>query len=181
MTCRGPSMCWRPRTRSSRRAPIPCPKRSSTASCSRSTCPIPPLDAERRMLFATTGTDEDTAEPVLTSTDLLQTQRLVRLIPVGEQVADAILKIVRSARPGPEADEFVNKNVAWGPSPRASQALDARRPRPRAARRQACRRRSTMCWRSPARCSAIAWRSPSRPAPTATPSTRDRPAEELVG
>ena len=45
------------------------------------------------------------------------------LIPVGEQVADAILKIVRAARPGPEADEFINKNVAWGPSPRASQAL----------------------------------------------------------
>ena len=64
-----------------------------------------------------------TAEPVLTTADLLATQRLVRLIPVGEQVADAILKIVRAARPGPEADEFVNKNVAWGPSPRASQAL----------------------------------------------------------
>lgn len=85
--------------------------------------PYPPLDAERRMLFATTGTEEAAAETVLTTTDLLATQRLVRLIPVGEQVADAILKLVRSARPGPEADEFVNKNVAWGPSPRASQAL----------------------------------------------------------
>jgi MoxR-like ATPase len=85
--------------------------------------PYPPLDAERRMLFATTGTEEAAAEAVLTTPDLLATQRLVRLIPVGEQVADAILKIVRAARPGPEADEFVNKNVAWGPSPRASQAL----------------------------------------------------------
>jgi MoxR-like ATPase len=83
----------------------------------------PTLEAERRMLFATTGTDDIPAEPVLTSGELLNIQRLVRLIPVGEQVAEAILKVVRAARPGPDADEFVNANVAWGPSPRASQAL----------------------------------------------------------
>ena len=53
----------------------------------------------------------------------MNAQRLTRLIPVGEQVAEAILKVVRAARPGPDADDFVNKNVAWGPSPRASQAL----------------------------------------------------------
>jgi MoxR-like ATPase len=85
--------------------------------------PYPGLDAERRMLFATTGTAEAEADAVLTTQELLHIQHLVRLIPVGEQVADAILKIVRAARPGPEASEFVNTNVAWGPSPRASQAL----------------------------------------------------------
>ena len=42
---------------------------------------------------------------------------------VGEQLAEAILRVVRAARPGPDADDFVNRNVAWGPSPRASQAL----------------------------------------------------------
>jgi MoxR-like ATPase len=30
---------------------------------------------------------------------------------------------VRSARPGPEADSEVNRLIAWGPGPRASQAL----------------------------------------------------------
>jgi MoxR-like ATPase len=53
----------------------------------------------------------------------MNAQRLTRLIPVGEQVAEAILRLVRAARPGPEADAFINANVAWGPSPRASQAL----------------------------------------------------------
>jgi MoxR-like ATPase len=53
----------------------------------------------------------------------MSAQRLTRVIPVGEQVAEAILKIVRGSRPGPDADSFVNQNVAWGPSPRASQAL----------------------------------------------------------
>jgi MoxR-like ATPase len=85
--------------------------------------PYPSLDAERRMLFATTGVDEAEAEAVLSTAELLNIQRLVRLIPVGEQVAEAILKLVRSARPGPDVNDFVNKNIAWGPSPRASQAL----------------------------------------------------------
>ena len=85
--------------------------------------PYPSLDAERRMLFATTGTEEAEAETILSSTELLNAQRLTRLIPVGEQVAEAILRIVRSARPGPDGDDFVNRNIAWGPSPRASQAL----------------------------------------------------------
>jgi MoxR-like ATPase len=85
--------------------------------------PYPSLEAERRMLFATTGAAEEAVEATLNSGELMQAQRLTRLIPVGEQVAEAILRVVRAARPGPEADGFVNANVAWGPSPRASQAL----------------------------------------------------------
>ena len=85
--------------------------------------PYPSLDAERRMLFATTGSAEAEAEKVLSTTELMNAQRLTRVIPVGEQVAETILKVVRAARPGPDADDFVNTNVAWGPSPRASQAL----------------------------------------------------------
>jgi MoxR-like ATPase len=49
-------------------------------------------------------------------------QRLVRRLPVGESVVEAILALVRSARPGPEGGEAANQ-IAWGPSPRASQAL----------------------------------------------------------
>lgn len=50
-------------------------------------------------------------------------QRLVRQIPVPDKVVDAILRLVRSARPGPEASEETNRFIAWGPGPRASQAL----------------------------------------------------------
>jgi len=85
--------------------------------------PYPALEAERRMLFATTGAAEAEPEKVLNTSELLNAQRLTRVIPVGEQVAEAILRVVRAARPGPEADDFVNQAVAWGPSPRASQAL----------------------------------------------------------
>jgi MoxR-like ATPase len=83
----------------------------------------PPLEAERKMLFATTGNDEDAPKAALTRDDLVAAQHLTRLVPVGEQVTSAILKVVRAARPGPDADQFINDNVAWGPSPRASQSL----------------------------------------------------------
>ena len=85
--------------------------------------PYPSLEAERRMLFATTGAGEAEAERVLSTTELMNAQRLTRMIPVGEQVAEAILRVVRAGRPDGGADAFVNKNIAWGPSPRASQAL----------------------------------------------------------
>jgi MoxR-like ATPase len=52
----------------------------------------------------------------------LSAQRLVRRLPVGESVVEAILSIVRSARPGPDSGEL-GQLISWGPSPRASQAL----------------------------------------------------------
>ena len=58
----------------------------------------------------------------MTADDLIAAQRLVRRLPVGESVVEAILKLVRSARPGPEAGDL-GKLISWGPSPRASQAL----------------------------------------------------------
>ncbi|NJM36101.1 MAG: MoxR family ATPase, partial [Rhodomicrobium sp.] len=84
----------------------------------------PDVAAERRMLFATTGTEDRRPQPILSAQELLGIQRLVRQIPVGDQVVDAILKLVRSARPGTaDAGEGVNNYVAWGPGPRASQSL----------------------------------------------------------
>jgi MoxR-like ATPase len=83
----------------------------------------PSLEAERRMLFSTTGNDEAQAKVAMNTADLIAAQRLVRTIPVGEQVVEAILRVVRAARPGPDADALINESIAWGPSPRASQAL----------------------------------------------------------
>ena len=85
--------------------------------------PYPSLEAERRMLFATTGASEDEADAIMTAKELMTVQQMVRMIPVGESVSEAILSLVRSARPGESNLAFVNDNVAWGPSPRASQAL----------------------------------------------------------
>ena len=83
----------------------------------------PDLAAERRMLYATTGTDERVVESVLNAGELMSIQRLVRQIPVPDKVVEAILKLVRSARPGTGANADTDRFVAWGPGPRASQAL----------------------------------------------------------
>jgi MoxR-like ATPase len=82
----------------------------------------PDQDAERKILFDTTGAEETRAKAAMSAEDLLSAQRLVRRLPVGESVVEAILALVRSARPGPEAGE-IGKLISWGPGPRASQAL----------------------------------------------------------
>ena len=79
--------------------------------------------AERRMLFATTGNEERKVETVFSATELMATQRLVRQLPVPDKVVDAILKLVRAARPGTGAGAETDRLIAWGPGPRASQAL----------------------------------------------------------
>lgn len=83
----------------------------------------PDLAAERRLLYSTTGTEERRLETVMTGPELMTIQRLVRQIPVPDKVVEAILSLVRSARPGTGADSEVDRYVAWGPGPRASQAL----------------------------------------------------------
>src|SRR5277367_6613957 len=83
----------------------------------------PELDAERTMLLATTGAQEARPVQAMTAEDLLTAQALVRRLPVGEKVVEAILGLVRGCRPETAADDIVRRHVAWGPGPRAAQAL----------------------------------------------------------
>jgi MoxR-like ATPase len=82
----------------------------------------PDLEAERKILFDTTGSEESRPKQALTAEDLMAAQRLVRRLPAGESVVEAILQLVRSARPGAAKGELADA-IAWGPGPRASQAL----------------------------------------------------------
>ena len=83
----------------------------------------PGLDAERRMLLATTMGEEQNAVKVCGQGDLAEAQALVRRIPVGEKVMESILSLVRAARPDSDHDSGIKGQIAWGPGPRASQAL----------------------------------------------------------
>ncbi|CAG1008187.1 MAG: MoxR family ATPase [Rhizobiaceae bacterium] len=82
----------------------------------------PELEAERRILIETTGVEDARAENVLSPERLKAIQYLIRRMPVPESVVEAILALVRSARPG-QGDAETDRQVAWGPGPRASQAL----------------------------------------------------------
>jgi MoxR-like ATPase len=83
----------------------------------------PDLDAERRMLIATTGVSEEKPSAVISPQELLAAQRLVRRIPVGESVVEGILRLVRAGRPDDSEIPEARQHIAWGPGPRASQAL----------------------------------------------------------
>ena len=82
----------------------------------------PDREAEKKILFDTTGVEETKPRAAMSVEDLMAAQCLVRRIPVGESVVEAILNLVRSARPDTAGDDIA-KQIAWGPGPRASQAL----------------------------------------------------------
>jgi MoxR-like ATPase len=82
----------------------------------------PELAAERQILLETTGVHESEASGVIDAAQLRDIQHLIRQMPVSEKVVDAILSLVRSARPG-NGNAETDKNVAWGPGPRAGQSL----------------------------------------------------------
>ncbi|HWK67212.1 MAG TPA: MoxR family ATPase [Rhizobiaceae bacterium] len=82
----------------------------------------PDISAERRILLETTGVEDARPNNVLDPARLKAIQLLIRRMPVPESVVEAILDLVRSARPG-QGNADTDKHVAWGPGPRASQAL----------------------------------------------------------
>ncbi|MBO1323943.1 MoxR family ATPase [Acetobacter sp. TBRC 12305] len=83
---------------------------------------FPAEDAERQMLLATTGVTTQVASPIMNAASLIEAQALVRRMPVGEKIVDAILTLVRSARPQHAPDDLKSA-IAWGPGPRAAQTL----------------------------------------------------------
>ncbi len=83
----------------------------------------PDAQAERQIMINTTGVTEAEPVQVMDSQTLIEAQRLVRHVPVGESVAEAILNLVRAGRPESTDIEDVQKHVSWGPGPRATQAL----------------------------------------------------------
>lgn len=85
---------------------------------------FPARAAEAEILRTTTGAETATLAPVLSAEELIRAQALVRRMPVPQGLLDAILDLVRQARPGTEeAPEEVSAALAWGPGPRAAQAL----------------------------------------------------------
>lgn len=84
----------------------------------------PDRATERDILIATTGVAEEESHQVFSDGELLAAQTLLRRMPVGDAVVEAILDLVRAFRPDDiSADDRVRQTVAWGPGPRAAQAL----------------------------------------------------------
>lgn len=87
--------------------------------------PYPDIEAERKILIETTGQTQTKAKSVISAKRLLEMQTLIRAIPVGDSVVDAILELVRSTRPKNDNNQThdMGEYISWGAGPRASQAL----------------------------------------------------------
>jgi MoxR-like ATPase len=84
----------------------------------------PSRDEEERIVIQTTGDEPRDVQAVLEAEDLLAMQRLVRRIPVSQQLVEGAVRLARMTRPGePDAAALINEYVAWGAGPRASQFL----------------------------------------------------------
>ena len=86
--------------------------------------PYPDRATEAKILTVTTGVEQPSPVAAMTAAELAAAQKLVRQLPVGEQVLDGILRLVRAGRPGEaEAKPEAVQHLEWGPGPRAAQAL----------------------------------------------------------
>ena len=85
--------------------------------------PYPDRATERDILIATTGTEEEEATQVFTAAELLEAQTILRRMPVGDNIVEMILDLVRACRPDESASDIVRNAVSWGSGPRAAQAL----------------------------------------------------------
>lgn len=84
----------------------------------------PSKDAERQVMLSTTSNTSVQAQSMLQRKDLIEIQSLVRDMPIGEKVVEAILTLVRSARPEDhDAPDFVKHYVSWAPGPRGAQGM----------------------------------------------------------
>ena len=83
----------------------------------------PDMETERTILLKTTGGEAQEARPTVTAEELLELQELARSMPIGEKVLAAILDLARRGRPESAEDKRIAEWVAWGPGPRAGQAL----------------------------------------------------------
>jgi MoxR-like ATPase len=83
----------------------------------------PDRATERDILIATTGAEEAQVHQVFTADELLAAQAVLRRMPVGDQVVEMILDLVRSCRPQEPEGAALADVLSWGPGPRAAQAL----------------------------------------------------------
>jgi MoxR-like ATPase len=83
----------------------------------------PSFEEEKKILTQTTKDEVHELTKVLSSKAIINLQKLVRGVPVGDYVVDYVAKLVRSTRPGLDAPDFITRWVDYGAGPRAGQFL----------------------------------------------------------
>ncbi|MCS6789619.1 MAG: MoxR family ATPase [Bacteroidia bacterium] len=83
----------------------------------------PSREEEMEVVRRTTAVWEPKIEPLLTGDRILHFQRLLRQMPVADNVIRYAVELARSTRPQENKDPFIRENISWGVGPRAAQFL----------------------------------------------------------
>ena len=84
----------------------------------------PSYEEELQVVKNTTTTRDVSLEHIVTGPQILEFQKLIRKIPVSDNVLEYAVNMATRTRPKTErASEMVNDYISWGAGPRASQYL----------------------------------------------------------
>ena len=84
----------------------------------------PTFQQELEIVKMTTGAQDAPVAKVLDGHEVMEVQHLVRQVPVSDHVASYAVTLATRTRPNqPGSPEFVNRWLAWGAGPRATQYL----------------------------------------------------------
>jgi MoxR-like ATPase len=84
----------------------------------------PSYQEELQVVRQTTTNQSTVLKPILTAAEIQDFQKVIRKIPVADNVLEYAVSLVSRTRPGTErATKEVNEYVSWGAGPRASQNL----------------------------------------------------------
>ncbi|MDH5589122.1 MAG: MoxR family ATPase [Gemmatimonadota bacterium] len=83
----------------------------------------PSREEEEEVAMRTTGGAQEEIRPVVSASELMALQHLVRRIPASPSLVSFAVRLVRATRPGDEAAGVTRRYVSWGAGPRASQYL----------------------------------------------------------
>lgn len=83
----------------------------------------PSEQEEAAILQRTTGSKKASVEKVLDGNDIIQLQKLVRDVPISDELIGYVNRIVRATRPETTSNKYVKDWVSWGAGPRAGQAM----------------------------------------------------------
>ena len=87
-------------------------------------CGYPTNAEEELVVRSTTGNTVQEITPILEGKEIIEIQKLVRAMPISDEVVRYAVKLVSRSRPeDPQAPKYVKEYVRWGGSPRASQYL----------------------------------------------------------
>ncbi len=84
----------------------------------------PTAEVEKKIVQKTTAGEKETIQAVLNAEQIVALQKLVRRVPVSDDIIEYAVQLVRKTRPADETSpDFVKEYISWGAGPRASQYL----------------------------------------------------------